>query len=146
MVLNTLSTKVDFPPPAMGFPTPQGRDSPTFSPPPIDGSLCVPEIYKYHATHSPHHPLFIYADDTSDASDLDDKSTTKTITYSYAWRMILRAAKIVKKHYERLEHEYAKQDRATGMIGMPQRIPPTIGILANAGKIFNITVSLGFGS
>ncbi|PBK81586.1 NRPS-like enzyme [Armillaria gallica] len=50
----------------MEFPTPQGRSSLTFTPPPIDGSLTFAEIVDYNGKHSPNHPLFRYEDPDSD--------------------------------------------------------------------------------
>lgn len=130
------SSKVDFaPPPSGSFPMPQGYNSPTFHPPPVDGTLCIPELFEYHAEHSPEHPLFIYADEDSSIISGDDRgSGTRTIKYPEAWRMVQRAAKIVNGHYMRFKDKYARQDRESGIVAMKQRVPPTIGILANAGK------------
>lgn len=129
--LNTLTS-----PPA----TAHGHNSSTFHPPPIEGTLCVPELFEYHAQHSPEHPLFVYADSTARSLDGNDGHTgdsdaqLRTIKYPEAWRMILRAARIVKGHYARFEDKYALQDRSLGVYGMPQDVPPAIGILANAGQ------------
>ncbi|KAF9497419.1 acetyl-CoA synthetase-like protein [Pleurotus eryngii] len=32
----------------------------TFKPPPLNGSLTLPEIYDWHLDHSPNHPLFVF--------------------------------------------------------------------------------------
>lgn len=117
---------------------PKGQNSPTFCPPPTDETLCLPELFEYHAQHSPEHPLFVYADSTApslDGNDGDSDARIRTIKYPEAWRMILRAARIVKGHYARFEDKYALQDRRLGVYGMPQNVPPTIGILANAGRV-----------
>ncbi|KAK0464051.1 NRPS-like enzyme, partial [Armillaria novae-zelandiae] len=50
----------------MKFPTPQGRSSLTFNPPPLDGSLTFAEIIDYNGKHSPNHPLFRYEDPDSE--------------------------------------------------------------------------------
>ncbi|KAG6837399.1 putative NRPS-like protein biosynthetic cluster [Arthromyces matolae] len=42
------------------LPTPQGASCTTFSPPPLDGSLTLPELYEYNLEHNPDHPLFVY--------------------------------------------------------------------------------------
>lgn len=118
----------------------KGHNSPTFCPPPTDGTLCLPELFEFHAQHSPEHPLFVYADSTARSLDGKDGHTgdldaqIRTIKYPEAWRMILRAARIVQGHYARFEDKYALQDRSRGVYGMPQDVPPTIGILANAGR------------
>ncbi|EIN05387.1 acetyl-CoA synthetase-like protein [Punctularia strigosozonata HHB-11173 SS5] len=43
-----------------------GSASKTFSVPPLDGSLTIPEIYDWHAEHSPDHPLFTYNTSATD--------------------------------------------------------------------------------
>lgn len=136
---NSSSPKLDFPPPPSGsYPTPQGYNSPTFHPPPVDGTLCLPELFEYHATHSREHPLFVYADGTSQVIDSHNDQVgteTKPLKYPQAWRMIQRAARIVKGHYTRLEEMYTRQIREPGVNSVQQKVPPTIGILANAGEM-----------
>lgn len=62
--------------------------STTFSPPPLDGSLTVPEFYDWHHGHSAHHPVFIYSDNGS----------LCTIYWRDAARAVHRAARIVLGH------------------------------------------------
>ncbi|KAJ6459713.1 hypothetical protein C8R47DRAFT_1028048 [Mycena vitilis] len=69
----------------MHFPTPQGLSSSTFKPPPLDGSLLLPEILDHHAQHSPDHPIFVYAD--------KDKSV-HAIPWSRAAKAFLKVAHI----------------------------------------------------
>ncbi|KAF5353868.1 hypothetical protein D9756_007248 [Leucocoprinus leucothites] len=45
------------------FPCPQAQNSSTFTPPPLDGSLTLPEIYDHHLHKSSNHPLFVYDND-----------------------------------------------------------------------------------
>ncbi|GJE91046.1 acetyl-CoA synthetase-like protein [Phanerochaete sordida] len=52
------------------LPRTQALTSTTFTPPPLDGSLSVPEAYDWHYEHSPHHPLFIYSDDEGSATTI----------------------------------------------------------------------------
>ena len=102
-------------------PTPQGRNSATFHPPPLDGTLAVPELFEYDAVHSPSHPLFVYPDP-------DAPGGTRTICYPEALRLIHRTARIVHGHHSRAAPRYAAQ------VGVrPHDQPPTIGILAIAG-------------
>ncbi|KAJ7103042.1 hypothetical protein B0H15DRAFT_810726 [Mycena belliarum] len=70
----------------MHFSTLQAQNSPTFSQPPLDGSLLLPEIFDHHAQHSPNHPLFRYA---------PAGGTVQTISWSHAVRAFHRAAQIV---------------------------------------------------
>ncbi|KAJ7853342.1 hypothetical protein B0H14DRAFT_2758642 [Mycena olivaceomarginata] len=65
----------------MGFITVQGLSSPTFNPPPLDGSFCFP---------SPNHPLFVYA----------DEDIPKTITWSHAVDAFWKAAHIFHRRVE----------------------------------------------
>lgn len=44
------------------LPLNQALSSGTFQPPPLDGSLTLPEIYDWHLEHSPEHQLFAYTD------------------------------------------------------------------------------------
>ncbi|TFK37077.1 hypothetical protein BDQ12DRAFT_608601 [Crucibulum laeve] len=64
---------------------PQGTTSSTFTPPPLDGSLSIPQIYDFHYTHSAEHPLFIY----------DTPNGTNTITWKHVVRAIHTAARSV---------------------------------------------------
>lgn len=76
---------LDLPP----FPRTQALSSTTFRPPPLDGSLTVPELYDWHYEHSPHHPLFIYSD--------EDGSAT-TIYWPEATKAVHRAGHLVRKY------------------------------------------------
>ena len=50
---------IPFPP----LPATQALNSQTFKPPPLDGSLTVPEQFDWHLANTPNHPLFVYSDD-----------------------------------------------------------------------------------
>ncbi|KAJ7596093.1 hypothetical protein C8J56DRAFT_395210 [Mycena floridula] len=77
----------------MQFPTPQGVSSATFTPPPLDGSLSLPEIYDFHALHSPNHPLFVYHDGIS----------LQTVNWGQAVRAVHRAARLVEASVSQYE-------------------------------------------
>lgn len=70
----------------VSLPCPQAQNSPTFTPPPLDGSLTVPEIYDHHLRNSGSHPLFVY----------DNDGTTQTITWKQATQAIHIAASRLK--------------------------------------------------
>ncbi|KAJ6598643.1 hypothetical protein B0H10DRAFT_2085224 [Mycena sp. CBHHK59/15] len=72
----------------MHFPTPQGQSCPTFKPPPLDGSLLLPEIFDHHAQHNPNHPLFRY---------VNADSIVQTISWSDAVRAFHEAARIATR-------------------------------------------------
>lgn len=91
----------------MEFPTPQGRSSLTFTPPPIDGSLSFAEIVDYNGWHSPNHPLFRYED--SDSEDV------RTILWSEG----VAAFHTVGQHFQKYLADEA--------------CPVVVGILANSG-------------
>ena len=109
------------------IPTPQGLNSPTFKPPPVDGSYTIPELFGYHAEHSPEHPIFVFA---------EGDGQTRTICYPEAWRMINRASRIVQDHYKKSEGRYVAQQGLR-----PVEQPPTIGILASAGLSYLLNMT-----
>ncbi|KAF8315490.1 uncharacterized protein EI90DRAFT_3021935 [Cantharellus anzutake] len=76
-----LSTTSLPPPPLI-----HGRNSKTFSSPPVDGSLTVPQLIDWHAEHSPYHPLFVF----------DDGPNKVWVTWSKTRIAIERAARIVR--------------------------------------------------
>jgi hypothetical protein len=45
------------------FVTPQAASSPTFRPPPLDGTLSIPDIYDFHLRENGNHPLFVFDGD-----------------------------------------------------------------------------------
>ncbi|TFK37074.1 hypothetical protein BDQ12DRAFT_221196 [Crucibulum laeve] len=69
------------------FITLQATTSTTFTPPPLDGSLSLPEIFDYHASQSPHHPLFVY----------EENGLVEVITWSHAVRAIHTAARYIDR-------------------------------------------------
>jgi hypothetical protein len=94
------------------YPVLHGLSSRTFKPPPMDGTMTVPEMWDYNMAHSPHHPCYIY--------DQEDGSLKK-ITWLQANRAIHRAARIVdsKVHLSKFNS---------------QQKPPVVIILALAGE------------
>ncbi|KAF9465935.1 hypothetical protein BDZ94DRAFT_1296127 [Collybia nuda] len=71
----------------MAFLTPQATGCRTFSPPPLDGSLSLPEIYDYNGIHNSQHPLFVY-------EGLDGRM--ETILWGQASRAVHTAARYVQ--------------------------------------------------
>ncbi|KAK0442587.1 NRPS-like enzyme [Armillaria borealis] len=100
----------------MSLPTPQGVSSPTFKPPPLDGSLTVPELFDYNGFHSAKHTLFRY--------DSPDNGEFRSITWGEGV-----AAFHVAGHYFR-EH-------------INDETPVVVGILANTDSITYFTVLVG---
>lgn len=68
------------------FPFPQAVASMTFIPPPLDGSLSIPQIYDFNYHRNGDHPLFLY--DDSDGG-------VWTIRWRAAVQAIHTAARIV---------------------------------------------------
>lgn len=58
-----------------------------FRPPPLDGSLTLPEIYEWHAKHNPNHRFFVFAND-------DD--TIQSISFSEVVRAVHVGARIIR--------------------------------------------------
>jgi hypothetical protein len=97
-------------------PKTQALNSTTFTLPPLDGSLTLPEIYDFHLERSPNHPLFVYA---------DGFGSTRVILWCEAVRGVHQAGRIVRS---RLEVEQA----------VPIGGRPVIAILALAGMLCSI--------
>lgn len=109
---------------ALGFYNPavqtvQGANSTTFTSPGVDTTLTIPELFEFHAKHSPQHPVFVYA---------DDEQKEHVIRFPEVYRAIRKAATISSAHYNRLSDYYAEAQS-----GKSENEPPVIGILATAG-------------
>lgn len=72
---------------APSFPHPQAQSSSTFIPPPLDGSLTIPEIYDFHLKHNGEHPLFVYD---------DENGVVRTIRWKQAVQAIHTAGRFVR--------------------------------------------------
>ncbi|PCH42383.1 acetyl-CoA synthetase-like protein [Wolfiporia cocos MD-104 SS10] len=55
---------------------------PTYRQPPLDGSLTLPELYEWHAEHSPEHRLFIYADANGEVQHITWKQAAGAVRTS----------------------------------------------------------------
>ncbi|OJT07922.1 hypothetical protein TRAPUB_1201 [Trametes pubescens] len=91
-------------------PTPQGVDHPTFNPPPCDHGLSVPGLYEYQSKHSPHHPVFKYAN--------PQEGNIHYVTFSEAWGNIGTVAEVVSRRASKSQEKGFEADR------------PIVGILA----------------
>ena len=79
---------------ALGFYNPavqtvQGANSTTFTSPGIDTTLTIPELFEFHAKHSPQHPVFVYA---------DDEQKEHVIRFPEVYRAIRKAATVSSTH------------------------------------------------
>ena len=91
-------------------PPTQALSSKTFVPPPLDGSITLPELFEWHLVHSPNHPLFMFSRENGDV---------RTIFWPEAVRAIHTGARLVRK--------------ALGwQPGLKN--PPVVAILAAAGR------------
>ena len=104
--------------------TVQGANSTTFTNPGIDTTLTIPQLFEFHAKHSPKHPVFVYADD-------DQKE--HVICFPEVYRAIRKAATLSSAHYNRLSDYYTQ-----AQVGKSENEPPVIGILATAGTHMSI--------
>lgn len=92
------------------LPRTQALRSSTFKPPPLDGSLALPEIYDWHLINSPAHPLLTFT---------QSDGTLRII----CWREFVRAAH---------EAGYILQRRFGEVKDIIR--PPVIGIIASSGE------------
>ncbi|KAK0470423.1 NRPS-like enzyme [Desarmillaria tabescens] len=97
----------------MSLPAPQGVSSSTFKPPPLDGSLTVPELFDYNGFHSPKHTLFRY--------DSLDNDGSRGITWEEGVAAFHVAGHYFKEH---INNEF----------------PVVVGILANTDLMTYFTV------
>ncbi|KAK0192594.1 male sterility protein-domain-containing protein [Armillaria mellea] len=68
-------------------PQTQALTSKTFTPPPLDGSLTLPEIYDWHSKHNTGHRLFVY---------IQQDETPRTICWPEAVRAVHTGAKLFR--------------------------------------------------
>ncbi|KAK0480753.1 hypothetical protein IW261DRAFT_1685198 [Armillaria novae-zelandiae] len=92
-------------------PQTQALTSKTFIPPPLDGSLTLPEIYDWHSKHNPGHRLFVYT---------QQDGSPKTIYWSEAVRAVHTGAKLFR-------------DRLGWKLGADEK--PVVAILAISDTI-----------
>lgn len=77
------------------YPMAQGVNSGTWTVPPIDGTLTIPEIFDFHLKHSPTHPFFTYHDPSIDeVKEVSLSETTKGI-HRAGW-IALRSNSVVR--------------------------------------------------
>ncbi|KAF4618223.1 hypothetical protein D9613_011591 [Agrocybe pediades] len=69
-------------------PRTQALSTKTFTPPPLDGSMLLPEMCDWHRQHSPDHPLFVYARQNGEL---------QIITWTQVSEAIYTGAKLVRK-------------------------------------------------
>ncbi|THH14562.1 hypothetical protein EW146_g5781 [Bondarzewia mesenterica] len=84
--MTSVLTRVARPLPTV--PRTQALNSSTFSVPPLDGSLTIPEIYEWQAKHSPNHPVFSY---------VDTDHSIKNLSWGEVVPAMHRAAGIMRK-------------------------------------------------
>ncbi|KAJ7464987.1 hypothetical protein B0H11DRAFT_2050421 [Mycena galericulata] len=72
-------------------PQTQAHSSPTFQPPPLDGSLTIAQIYDWHFRYTQNHRLFVYA-------QVD--GSTRTIYWPEAVRAVYVGAKILRNRFK----------------------------------------------
>ncbi|KAF7761593.1 hypothetical protein Agabi119p4_9585 [Agaricus bisporus var. burnettii] len=103
------------------LPTLQGAKSSTFTRPPFNNSLTIPEVYAFHALNSSQHPVFVYADSST--------SGTREILYPEVYAAIQRGHGLVSRYHSDLVGDVTKA--------------PVVGILANIDTVTYITLALG---
>ncbi|KAI0633130.1 acetyl-CoA synthetase-like protein [Trametes polyzona] len=107
----------------------QGANSKTFTPVGLDTTLTLPQLFEYHAKHSPKHPVYVYA---------DEQKSEHVLRFPDVYRGIRRAATISAGHYKRLSDYYAQvqKDKSANE-------PPVVGILATTDSITYSSLVVG---
>ena len=86
--------------PLSDVPRTQALTSTTFQPPPLDGTLGIPELFDWHGDHSPNHPLFVYTN--SDGANV-------SITWLDAVRAIHKAGHLIRTLANKSSSTYARR-------------------------------------
>ncbi|KAJ7229429.1 hypothetical protein B0H12DRAFT_1147826 [Mycena haematopus] len=76
--------------PLQAPPQTQALSSSTFSPPPLDGTLTVAEMYDWHGQNTPHHRLFVYA---------RDDGSIRTVYWPEAVQAVYMGARILRERF-----------------------------------------------
>jgi hypothetical protein len=90
------------------------RKCETFQQPPLDGSVCMADIFDWHVHHSPKHPVFQY---------VDDERTPKTITFTDMSQAIHRGGWLLRAAVE----QHVK----------PQSKTVVVAVIALSGTFFS---------
>ena len=93
MSLHSCDMETYFRLPIPALPNTQARESKTFQCPPLDGSLSLPEIYDWHYHNTPHHPLFVFADEKANDNHI--------ILWPQVVRAVHEAGRIVRSRVPR---------------------------------------------
>jgi hypothetical protein len=90
-----------------------GSNSKTFTMPPLDGSLTIPELSDWHAEHSPDHLLFVHASSPGEKIG---------ITFKQGAEGIHRAGRLLTERLTKLGVSPLDEDG------------PVVALLATSGK------------
>ncbi|KAF7979277.1 hypothetical protein HWV62_42970 [Athelia sp. TMB] len=103
----------------LGPQIPSSAKSPTFTLPPLDGSLTITEIFDFHAEHSSRHPIFVHS---------DQQGNVREVLWPEAVRAMHRAGRIIRSQ---LDEKYLALGR------------PVVAVLAMADSITFTAVLMG---
>lgn len=95
--------------PLAPWPNTQAVSSTTFKPPPLEGSLTVPEMYDWHYRHTPDHPVFVFPENGS--------------TRIIKWPEVVQAV-----------HTGARLLRSATGLGVAEGEPAIVAIFAASGE------------
>lgn len=93
----------------------QAKNSKTFRPPPLDGSLTYPELYDWHLENTTNHPLFVYS----------YKSDVRTLLWPEVVRAVHRAGRFVRS--------VASQGASVADTSAVPESPVVVGMLCASG-------------
>ncbi|KAF9256609.1 acetyl-CoA synthetase-like protein [Marasmius fiardii PR-910] len=80
-------------------PQTQAKSSSTFTPPPMDGSMCLTQVYDWQAHHSPNHRLFLFS---------NREGKVRTILWKEAIAAIYTGARLIRT---RLAHNLSDKNK-----------------------------------
>ncbi|KAH8114663.1 acetyl-CoA synthetase-like protein [Phellopilus nigrolimitatus] len=114
-------------------PNTQALTSKTFKPPPLDGSLTLPEIYDWHLNHTSDHPLFVYS---------DDEGVEYTVPWGEGVCAVHRAAREVQRRVGREANVKGATPTVVAILAAADTITyflNTVGILRAGYTVFPIS-------
>ena len=94
----------------------QATRSTTFTIPPLDGTLSIPQIFDFHAQESRDHPLFVFEDAAESLAH---------VTYDHFMRAAHRAARTFTEYQMNMDYALSSSKKV-----------PIFAVLAAAGIIF----------
>ncbi|EIW79469.1 acetyl-CoA synthetase-like protein [Coniophora puteana RWD-64-598 SS2] len=105
-------------------PQTQGRNSTTFTAPPLDGSIGLPQVFEYAAKHSPGHPAFVYEKSNSDHDHSTAERELVTVCWAEVASAIGRGAAVLRRRFGSEMQDFGSgKTEVVGILSSSDAIP-----------------------